>query len=131
MADSVLFKKIHEDVCGSISVLTFRDKNFEIFETKKDAARGGHYHRTDATMIMFQGRLLYQEVNPKEPAGERKLVLKGGDVIRIKSGMAHMIVAMEDSLAVEFREGGYEVTNYLPYRSIVEATSKNIRSDNY
>lgn len=50
MVDSVSFKKIQEDARGSISVLTFRDRNFEIFETIKGAARGGHYHKTDATM---------------------------------------------------------------------------------
>jgi dTDP-4-dehydrorhamnose 3,5-epimerase-like enzyme len=129
MADSILFKKIHEDARGSISMLTFRDKNFEIFETRKGASRGGHYHKTDATMMVFYGRLLYQEVDPKEPASERKLVLSRGDAIKIKSGIAHMVVALEDSVAVEFRDGDYEVTNYAPYRSIVEATLKSLQRD--
>ena len=118
--DNIAFNKVHKDVRGEICSILFRGKAFELFEIVKGAMRGGHYHVSNAQLIVLTGQILYREMFPGNNESETQKILNSGDSIKIEAGKAHLVTAITDSLAIEFREGNYEVTDYLPYRKLVK-----------
>jgi quercetin dioxygenase-like cupin family protein len=121
LTSDIVFRKIHEDKRGEIAQIQFHDTTYELFEIVKGALRGGHSHTVDATFIVLYGKVQYREILLEE-SKEKRMDLQRGDIHLIRAGTPHLVLGLEDSLAVEYRHGGkYESINYPPYRKLVEA----------
>lgn len=120
MTDNITFRKIHEDIRGAIIQINFHHQTYELFEIVKWASRGGHYHKVDSTFIVLYGKLIYRQIRPGELASEYEKVMQSGDSQRILADVAHVVIALDDSLAMEFRNGEYDITNYPPYRKLLK-----------
>lgn len=84
------------------------------------APRGGHYHSYPEIKTVVHGRLNYLRVDPRKIDSEIKTVVVKDDIIDIEPMIAHLFIALEDSLLFGTRGGRYETTNYQPYRKVVE-----------
>jgi hypothetical protein len=121
LTNNIILRKIHEDKRGGIAEIQFHDRAYEFFEIVKGAARGGHSHTVDTTLILLYGKLRYSEMQVGDPPIEKQMILEFGDSHKIRADVPHLVIGLENSLALEFRhEGKYENTNYAPYRKIVE-----------
>lgn len=131
MVNNMMLKKVHEDIRGAIYAINFHGKDYEIFEMVKGSVRGGHYHRSDTILILLHGRVLYREMKPEEPSSEHQVILEQGETFRTPARFAHIVTALEDSLIVEIRKGGYEVMNYPAYREIVNRYLEDAKRAHY
>lgn len=121
MVDNIDIRKVHEDKRGTIYSIDYSNKSYELIEIVKGASRGGHYHKSPATIFVIHGKIVYREANPSlSPSPEKELVFQQGSTICTPANMAHLVTALEDSLILELREGVYEATNYPPFRKLVE-----------
>lgn len=120
MKESFRIELLHKDKRGSLYRMQFHGRTFEVIELVKDALRGGHFHDSEVTLVVLYGRILYQEMIPSVPDSERKVTLETGNMHKISAGTAHLLIGVEDSLAIEFHDGEYSTTNYVPYRRLVE-----------
>lgn len=115
------FQKVSEDARGEIYILKQGGKEIAILISfNAGAPRGGHFHPNPQKMVCIYGELEYRLADPKDTDSEIRDVLGEGEVLDIKSGMAHLFIAKTPCLALETMEGGYGVTTYPPYREIVE-----------
>ena len=112
-----------EDVRGKIIFLNFGKKNFHIVETKKGFARGGHYHTFPSHHIIISGSIEYRE---KNLAGKQETIKKiqAPETIKTMPNIAHLIIALEDTVFIESFEQPYQAINFDEYRKIVEEKMK-------
>ncbi len=66
---------------------------------KKGSIRGNHYHKTDAHFVYcIKGKFRYSEKDmTKKNARKQSVILKPGDVVLSKPGIAHSMEFLEDS----------------------------------
>ena len=115
---SLEFEKLIEDKRGKILFLKYNDKKINLVQTKKNFARGGHYHKTDTSHFLISGKIELREENIVTNE-EKTSIIQAPFILDVPSNHAHLLTAMEDSLFFEFFED-YEATNFPKYRNIVE-----------
>ena len=108
---------VNKDGRGEVLRILFRGDEFLLVTQKKGVARGGHSHKLDVKHFFISGSLVYKSI---ENGKEIEKVVKAGDVLHVKSGIIHMLTALEDSIFLEEVPKGQETTNYEPWRKIVE-----------
>jgi dTDP-4-dehydrorhamnose 3,5-epimerase-like enzyme len=77
-------------------------RHLMLLETRRGAVRGNHYHKKkDEWFYVVKGsaRLVLRDAESGEKSEEE---LRAGDKINVKPGVAHALVALEDSLIIEF-----------------------------
>jgi quercetin dioxygenase-like cupin family protein len=117
------FEKEVEDVRGKIVFYKYGDKRISIVEIKKGYARGGHYHKSESEHILVSGKIEYKETDVKTGKETTKIFLPLS-VIRVLPNMAHLLIAVEDTVFIEIFDDRYESTTYIDYRNIVEEKMK-------
>ena len=114
----LIFEKEIEDIRGKILFLSYNNKKINLIEIKKDFARGGHFHKTLTSHFLIKGKIKYLEENINTHQ-EKSLTINAPFILDVQPNCAHLLIALEDSLFVEFFEE-YEATNFPKYRNIVE-----------
>lgn len=109
------FVKETQDVRGKIMWINANKMGIHIVETKKNFARGGHYHPFDSIHMVIAGTIEYREIDPKTKKENVKQV-KAPSSIFTKREFPHLITATEDSIFAEIFENPYEATDYQAYR---------------
>lgn len=115
---SLQFEKYIEDKRGKILFLKYGEKNINLIEIKQNFARGGHYHQTNTNHFLISGKIKYYEKNIKTDQ-EKISIVSSPCIINTQSYIAHLLIAIEDSLFFEVFEN-YEDTVYHDYRKIVK-----------
>ena len=112
-----------EDVRGKIFFYTHDKMKFNLIETRKGFARGGHYHKYEQDHTLISGQM---EVRLWDISTSREIIqtFKAPLIIHIPKNTAHLFIALEDSLFIETSDSEYEVTNFPKYRQIVEERMK-------
>lgn len=66
---------------------------------KKGSVRGNHYHKTDTHFVYcIKGKFRYSEKDMNKKGSKRNsVILKPGDVVLSKPGVAHSMEFLEDS----------------------------------
>ena len=113
----------HEDARGKILFFSHGKMQINIVEVKKGFARGGHYHKYDQDHIMLSGTLEVRELDMKSNKETIKIV-KSPSILQIPKMVAHLFIALEDTVFAETFEERYEATNYPKYRKIIEDIMK-------
>ena len=113
----------HEDARGKILFFSHDKMHINLVEVKKGFARGGHYHKYDQAHIMLSGTLEVRELDMKSSKETIKIV-KSPSIMQIPKMVAHLFIALEDTVFVETFEERYEATNYPEYRKVIEDIMK-------
>jgi len=113
-----------EDARGKIIFLSNGDKKIHIVKIKKGFARGGHYHKFSSTHILISGFIEYREKNIHDNQEHIKKI-KAPAIIQTQPNIAHLLIALEETLFIEIFEQAYEATNYEKYRKIVDEKLQN------
>lgn len=94
-----------------------------LIETRKRFARGGHYHKyeQDHTLISGQMEVRFYDISTSQ---ETIQTFKAPSIIHIPKNIAHLFIALEDSIFIETSDFEYEITNFPKYRQIVEERMK-------
>ena len=112
-----------EDMRGKILLFLQNQTHVSIMEVKKGFSRGGHYHNHMQDHIIISGKLEYREENIDTGIEQIKIIDKP-TVLRVPPRMAHLFVALEDSVFIEAFTGEYDATYYPKYRKDVEDRMK-------
>lgn len=72
--------------------------------SKKGTERGNHYHKTDAHYVYcVSGKFRYSEKNMnKKSAKLESVILKPGDIVLSRPGVAHCMEFLEDTVFLAF-----------------------------
>lgn len=113
------FDKEIDDVRGKIIFYSYNNMKINLIETKKGFARGGHYHKyeQDHTLISGQVEVRFYDISSNQ---EITQIFKAPSIIHIPKNIAHLFIALEDSIFIETSNSEYEITNFPNYRRIVE-----------
>jgi dTDP-4-dehydrorhamnose 3,5-epimerase-like enzyme len=113
------FEKEVDDVRGKIRFYSYGKMKINLIETMKDYARGGHYHKygQDHTIISGQVEVRFYDISTSH---ETIQTFQGPSIIHIPKDVAHLFIALEDSIFIETFDYDYEITNFPKYRQIVE-----------
>ncbi|MDE1878499.1 MAG: hypothetical protein KGI07_08270 [Thaumarchaeota archaeon] len=119
------FEKEHEDARGKIVFYSQDKMRINLIETRKGFARGGHYHKyeQDHTLISGQIEVRFYDISTKQ---ETIKTYKAPSIIHIEENIAHLFIALEDSIFIETSYSEYEVTNFPKYRQIVEEKMRTL-----
>ena len=118
------FKKLAEDVRGKILFLLYNGtKSLNIAEIKKGFARGGHYHPYEQCHVILSGKVEYREES-LDTKKEQIRIVNGPEILKVQPNIAHLLIALEDTLFFESFDKDYIATNYPKYRKIVEERMK-------
>jgi quercetin dioxygenase-like cupin family protein len=112
------FLKSIIDPRGRILFCQYGDISVNLVETKKGFSRGGHYHKFKSDHILLQGKIEFKELN-LDTNFEQIQIIRAPYTISVAPNTAHLLIALEDSLFLEYFELEYTAINYLPYRRIV------------
>ena len=113
------FLKKAEDKRGKIFFYSFDGKQINFIEIKKNFARGGHYHKFGSNHLLLSGKIKYAEKN-LDTNLETIKIINAPDIIHTPSKIAHLLIALEDTLFIEVFDDKYEAIIYPPYRQIVQ-----------
>jgi dTDP-4-dehydrorhamnose 3,5-epimerase-like enzyme len=113
------FEKEVEDIRGKILFFSYNNVQFNMVEIKKGYARGGHYHDFESRHIMIMGKIEYREENIKTGV-ENIRIISSPATIDVAPHMAHLLIALEDTIFTEIFESQYQAVNFPKYRNIVE-----------
>ncbi len=113
-----------EDARGKIIFLSDGDKKIHIVKIKKGYARGGHYHKFSSNHVLISGIIEYREINIHDNQENIKKI-KAPAIIQTQPNIAHLLIALEETLFIEIFEQAYEATNYEKYRKIVDEKLQN------
>ena len=113
------FEKVVEDARGKSFFLSYHDKKINIVEIKKEFARGGHYHPSETEHTILTGKIEYRKENI-ESGKERIEIITAPSLVSVPPKVAHLLIALEDTVFVEAFDKQYAATNYDKYRKIVE-----------
>lgn len=109
--------KVNSDNRGEIYSLKVGNKEVVLVSFNKDISRGGHFHKVSQwhTCLLgeFKVKLFDIELNHEE-----EVSLKEGESLLIEPGIVHLFTAKGEALLAESRQGGYEATDYEPYRKL-------------
>jgi dTDP-4-dehydrorhamnose 3,5-epimerase-like enzyme len=113
------FENEVDDVRGKIRFYSHGKMKINLIETKKGFARGGHYHKYEQDHILISGQVevRYYDISTSQ---ESIQTFKTPSIIHIPKNIAHLFIAVEDSIFIETSDSKYEVTNFPKYRQIVE-----------
>jgi len=109
----------YEDKRGMMFFLSYGKKKFNLIEIKKGFARGGHYHDYSQQHTVISGKIEYRQKDPKMNK-EIISIIKSPNTIKIPRNIAHVLIALENSLIIEDFDKNYEITTFPEYRKIVE-----------
>ncbi len=115
---NLILEKQVEEVRGKILFLSYGTRKFHIVEIKKGFARGGHYHKFDQLHIIISGKIECYQKNISTEEEEYKIIHSPEQVL-IPGKIAHLFIALEDTIFIETYENEYEATDYKEYRKIV------------
>lgn len=110
-----------EDVRGKIIWIESSAKEIHLVETNKGYARGGHYHPFPSSHHIISGLVLYKETDMKSHHEVEKRY-GPGCVINTAPNVAHIMIALEDTIFVEIFDPPYEAEVFPLYRQVVEKT---------
>ena len=94
-----------------------------LIETRKGFARGGHYHKYEQDLILISGHVEVRLFN-NATSQETIHTFKAPSIIHIQENIAHILIALEDSVSVEMFGSDYMAINFPKYRQIVEDKMK-------
>ena len=120
-------EKVFEDSRGKIIFLSGHQKKINIIEIKKGFARAGHYHKVSSTHHVISGKIEYRQEDI-ETGKEKIQQVQAPATIFIPKNIAHLLIALEDSIFFESFDKEYEATYYPKYRKIVEEKLKSLIS---
>jgi len=112
------FLKSVQDQRGKILFLSLNGKPVNFVEIKKGYARGGHYHNFKSNHYLISGKIEFYEKNILSKK-EIKKIVKAPCLLPVSSKIAHMMIALDDSLFIETFEENYSAIDYEPFRKIV------------
>lgn len=119
------FEKEINDVRGKIIFYSYGKMKIHIIETKKGFARGGHQHKYEQDHLLISGHMEVRQFDIIT-SQETTKTFKIPSIIHIPKNIAHLFIALEDSIFIETSDDEYEVTNFPKYRQIVEERMKKI-----
>ena len=113
------FEKEVDDVRGKIRFYSHGKTKINLIETRKGFARGGHYHKYEQDHVLISGQVevRYFDISTNQ---ETIQTFHAPSIIHITKNIAHLFIAIEDSVFIETSDSEYEVTNFPKYRQIVE-----------
>ena len=113
------FIKSVEDIRGKILFCSHEGNFINIAEIKKGYSRGGHYHKYDQEHLILSGKVEYHEekINSNK---EIVQIFNKPPVIHVPAFTAHLLIALENTIFVEFFKESYDATNFPKFRNIVE-----------
>jgi dTDP-4-dehydrorhamnose 3,5-epimerase-like enzyme len=117
------FEKEIEDVRGRIIFYLYGKTKINFIETRNGFARGGHHHKYEQDHILISGKMevrFYDVLTSQETIQ----TFKAPSIIHVPKNVAHLFIALEDSIFTETSDSEYEVTNFPKYRQIVEERMK-------
>ena|SRR3989344_5452724 len=81
---------------------------------KKDTVRGNHFHKTDAHFVYcLSGKFRYSEKDlTKKRSRIQSVILKPGDVVLSKPGIAHSMKFLEDTVFLAITTEAREQEKY-------------------
>jgi len=101
---------------GSMFLFIYKERDIKICEIKKGTARGGDIHPyAEQYDLVIHGKI---ELREKVGSEERKTIMFEKDLATIKRGVPHVLIALEDSLLLEWRNGPFDREIYEPYRKL-------------
>lgn len=82
--------------------------------SKKGTVRGNHYHKKDAHFVYcLKGKFRYSEKDLASPHAKlESVILKPGDLVLSKPGIAHSMEFLEDSVFLAFTTEPREQDKY-------------------
>lgn len=115
-------KQIHKDDRGEIYLILGNLKEYEeitLFSTNKGFARGGCIHKiNDEFNVVLEGKIRYF-------VGEKEVLMKAGDSLKIPRDTPHYFISLTDSLVSEWGCSPEEkIEKYKPFRDIVDNINK-------
>ncbi len=113
-----------EDARGKIIFLSNGDKKIHMVEIKKGFARAGHFHKFPSIHILISGFIEYREKNILDEHEQIKKI-KAPAIIKTPPNLAHLLIALEETLLIEIFEQSYEATIYEKYHKIVDEKITN------
>jgi len=116
---NIKFEKQVEDNRGKIFFFSYGDKKFNIVETKQGYARGGHFHNFSSTHILLHGKIEVTEENLNNGVEQIKKI-SAPSIINVDKNIAHLFLAIDDSVFIEIFDGEYQAIDHPKYRKIVE-----------
>lgn len=119
------FEKEINDVRGKIIFYSHGKMKIHVIETKKGFARGGHYHKYEQDHSLISGQMEVRQFDTITNQETTK-IFRLPAIIHIPKNIAHLFIALEDSIFIETSVEEYEVINFPKYRQIVEERMKNI-----
>jgi len=119
------FEKEVKDVRGKIRFYSFGKMKINLIETRKGFARGGHYHEYDQDHLLISGQV---EVRFYDILTNQETIhtFKAPSIIHIPKNIAHLFIALEDSIFIETFDSEYKITNFPKYRQLVDEKMKTI-----
>ena len=120
------FDKTTEDRRGKIIWLSSELTKINIVEIRSGFARGGHYHNHETSHFLIYGKIEYRKKDIDTGKEKIEIVLPHKE-IKIPPRIAHLLIALEDSVFVETITDINDVTIVPEYRKIVNE-SMNIKN---
>ncbi|MGA2785729.1 MAG: hypothetical protein ABSF09_13635 [Candidatus Bathyarchaeia archaeon] len=110
--------KIGHDRRGLIFRASLVDREYSFVEMRETSLRGGHYHSRETFHLVVQGRIRFELM---DPILRRKRQVTAGpmDIVRVRAGVAHLLIALEDSIFIEPLAGHGTTVNFNPQRARV------------
>lgn len=94
----------------------YKGRDFKLCEIKKGQARGGDVHPiADQFDLVVHGKVELREMIENR---ERITILHEKNLATIERGIPHVLIALEDSLILEWRNGPFAREIYKPYRRL-------------
>ena len=112
-------KKVNSDERGDIYELQFGKQSYVLVTFNEGVARGGHWHKNMQMHTLIAGKMIVI-LKDMEIDNTYTKVMLPGDTLYIKPKVAHLFIAEKPSILAETRKGGYEATEYSPYRKLVK-----------
>ena len=110
--------KISDDRRGRIFRASLVDKEYSFVEMRVTSLRGGHYHSRETFHLLVQGKIRFELMD--HISGIKRQVTAGPmDVVRVRAGVAHLLIALEDSMFIEPLAGHGRTVNFDPQRARV------------
>src|SRR5205085_11130043 len=94
---------------------SYGKRKINLVEIKRGFARGGHYHEYDSDHVIISGKIEVRLGN-LETGKENIQIMSFPSVIHIPKNIAHIFLALEDSLFMEISDEEYITINYPKYR---------------
>ena len=112
------------DIRGKIIFLSEGGKNIHVVEIKKGFARGGHYHKSEQIHVIMTGKIEYREKDLQTDE-EKIKIFSAPKVLKVRANVAHLFIAIEDTVFAEIFDNKYESVDYPRYRKIVKSLMKD------